>query len=250
MSGGAAVGSRRPPPCLTQCLKGAMSGSIDAGAKLATPFMRFEISLRATSAHCLVRTPDRAIALGAVASEDDLVFHVVSENDLTQPGTVVVDGGEFVSVRVVPSLTGPAWASPAARPLEDEDVVEESARMIVRLADGFSPRELVAGVPVRWLGSAASIEVDPEAGVQRVRLRGRIGPSLGRGASLRAFANGMLATSVPLDFEDGEILDTELVLSDVARVSQIELVIDRPYPRFVQQDHRILNLLVDTVGVA
>lgn len=208
----------------------------------------FELKIEKSPGPCV-------IALGSVELGHTIVLEeaftgvvaipVTSSEDIAREGAVRVgEPHKVVAVRSVASFTSQGWSSKHARPIEDLDVIAAQSIPSVRLADGWAPRELVQGKPVRWVSSAADIEVDPVGDHSQVCLKGIIGPSLGRGASVALMSGEKQIAQVSLDLEDGQPFDAKFDVRGALGTGRLRFVINRPQPRFTHLDSRTLNLLI------
>ena len=190
----------------------------------------------------------RALQIQATPGEV-LVMPVVSKLDLRIDDAVRVEmPNEVLSVDLVRSFVQPSWASELVRPIETPDVIHEQSRDSIRLADGWAPRELVEGRAVRWVGSEAHIEVDPNTSSSSLQISGIIGPCLGRGAIVEFLSGGNRVGSQSLDLEDGQRFGVKVNLGTLVD-DRLILRVNRPKPRFTAHDLRVLNLLVQEVAL-
>lgn len=173
------------------------------------------------------------------------VLSVVCEGPL---GDVRVDSPHVVlSAQPRRSEQDLPWTSSLSRPWEEADVVDAVSRSVIRLGQGWAPRELVDEKPVRWLGSTATVDIDASGGGSRFSLRGIAGPSLGRGASMVVSAGGLEIQRTELEMEDGQAFSVEVDLPDSFSTGTLHFFVDRLSPRFTPHDVRTLNLLVHEV---
>ena len=192
----------------------------------------------------------RTIRLGQSSSGTHVV-PIMSREDLTAPGAVVTDSPHAItSVAAVESAFEPPWVSARSRSLEEVDILSEADRAVARLGEGWAPREMVAGAPVRWVGSVASLELDPSAQLKTLMVSGTIGPCLGWGASVSLLASGAEVANHQFHLEDGQPFVIEFNLDGVPLDNGVVMKINRPQPRFTPHDARTLNLLVRAVEVS
>ena len=210
----------------------------------------YRIELEKSAGACEVFVGSRSIRLAETPSRK-LSLSVASREDLTAPGVVsVAEPHSLVGVQRVDSALEPSWVTAGSRALEDVDILPEADRSIARLGEGWAPREMVADSPVRWLGSLASIEVDPTAQLKTLKISGTIGPCLGWGASVSLLASGAEIANHQLDLEDGQPFDIAFNVDGAPLDNGVVLKINRPQPRFTPHDARVLNLLVRAVEVS
>ncbi len=213
----------------------------------------FELSVRLGSESCEIEFSagayDHKLALAGRPGEL-LSVPVVSQTDLTLPGTVTVtEPSNLMGVEAINSLSHPSWVSECARPIANPDVVSQDSSPHVRLANGWAPRELVADAPVRWVGCEAAFELAPNLEAATLVIKGIVGPCLGRLAQVRFESAGILAGSHALDLEDGQPFTIEQSVDELSRPDRLLMNVVRPNPRYNEHDVRVLNLLVKEVSL-
>lgn len=214
------------------------------------PYRVFEIEVDKAAGPCSVALGSQRDLAIEPSMLGTVLFSTISDEDLLSEGSVRVEAPHrIVKVRRLHSSSEPDWVTASARPHEHLDVVVDRCRPTLRLSRGWSPRELVEGQPVRWVGSSASVEIDPSVTVDRVRLAGVIGPSLGRGAKIVMAAGGAIVSAIPIDLEDGQRFDVTFDVGRALDTGSFDFLVQRPNPRFTQHDARLLNLLVKELEI-